>query len=234
VKCLIVAIFLCLALAGALSGTELAPNNLSGCVGCNSDSANVTENQTHIDTYIFIQEGSGGSLVNDSIGNYTLTMTDVVPYTIFFADRPARDVGFAPMDKFLKGFDFGARNPPNAALILPEENETYDQVIVELTNPQYDNATGTLTYTASLLKEYAFQSGWLEDQRSRADASIPEKFGRVVLVIDFCPCRTGNSLFQCGPNAATPCQHSCWDMKKFRCYLCGGGCCGRAGITCSL
>ena len=180
-------ILLCLALAGVVSGAEQATNNSSGCVGCNSDSANVTENQTV--THIFIQQGTGGSFVNDGSGNYTLTMTDVVPYTIFFADRPARDVGFAPMDKFLKGFDFGASNPPNAAIILPDENETSDMVVVELTKPQYNNTTGTLTYKARLLKEYSFESVWFQDQISKVDASIPERFGRVVLVIDDCPCR---------------------------------------------
>ena len=112
-------ILLCLALAGAVSGAEQAPNNSSGCVGCDSDSVNVTENQT--ETHIFIQEASSGSFVNDSTGNYTLTLNDVVPYTVFFADRPARDVGFAPRDKFLKGFSFGASNTPNAALILSPE-----------------------------------------------------------------------------------------------------------------
>ena len=231
-KWLIARMLLGLALVGTVSGAGHAANNSTRCVGCDSSSANVTENQK--ETFIFIQEGSSGSYVNDSSGNYTLTMNNVVPYTMFFADRPARDVGFAPMDKFLKGFDFGASNPPNAAIILPDENETSDMVVVELTNPQYNNTTQTLTYTPKQLKEYSFKSGWLQDHASEVDPAIPERFGSVILVIDDCPCRSSNSLFQCGPNTYTPCQHSCWDMKKFRCYLCGGGCCGRAGITCSL
>ena len=96
---------------------------------------NTTANAVSADKeFIFVQQGSSGSFVNDSSGNYTLTLNDVVPYTVFFADRPARDVGFAPMDKFLKGFGFAASNPPNAAIILPDENETSDMVVVELTN----------------------------------------------------------------------------------------------------
>jgi len=147
-------------------------------------SADKMENKTK---FIFLQEGSRGSFVNDSLGNYTLTMIDVVPYTVFFADRPARDVGFAPMDMFIKGFDFGINNPPNAAIILPDENETSDMVIVELTNPQYDNTTGTLTYTASLLMNYSFESVWFQDQKTKVDLAIPEKFGSVNLVIDDSP-----------------------------------------------
>ena len=210
-------LLLCLALAGAVSGAEQATNNSSGCAGCNSDSANVTENQPV--THIFIQQGTGGSFVNDGSGNYTLTMTDVVPYTIYFADRPARDVGLAPMDKFLKGFDFGASNPPNAALILPEENETSDMVIVELTNPQYNNTTGTLTYKARQLKEYSFESVWFQDQISKVDSSIPERFGSVNLVIDDCPC-TGQSYAYC----STGCQDLCYNWRAISCLSCGGCC----------
>ena len=212
-------LLLCLALAGAVSGAEQATNNSSGCVGCNSDSANVTENQTV--THIFIQQGTGGSFVNDGSGNYTLTMTDVVPYTIYFADRPARDVGLAPMDKFLKGFDFGASTPPNAALILPEENETSDMVIVELTNHHYNNTTGTLTYKARQLKEYSFESVWFQDQLSKVDASIPERFGHVVLVIDDCSCTDDN-----GVCTVTGCRNQCWIWRAITCGPCGGCCSG--------
>jgi hypothetical protein len=215
-------ILLCLALAGAVSGAEQATNNSSGCVGCDSDSVNVTENQT--ETHIFIQEASSGSFVDDRTGNYTLTLNDVVPFTVFFADRPARDVGFAPMDKFLKGFSFGASNPPNAALILSEENETSDMVIVELTNPQYNNTTGTLTYNAKLLKEYSFESGWLQDQIVKVDASIPERFGRAILVIDDCYC-VSVSYSACD----SACRNGCWSLKHAKCEPCGG-CCHDAGI----
>jgi hypothetical protein len=214
-KGLIATILLCLALAGAASGAEQAANNSSECVGCDSDSANVTDNQPV--THIFIQQGTGGSFVNDGSGNYTLTMTDVVPYTIYFADRPARDVGLAPMDKFLKGFDFGVNNPPNAAIILTDENETSDMVIVELTNPQYDNTTGTLTYTASLLKDYSFESVWFQDQKSKVDSSIPERFGSITLVIDDCPCEQDFTGY-----CTVECRNSCYKFPW--CYKCGGCC----------
>ncbi len=204
------------ALVGMVSGAGLAANKSSGCVGCDSSSANVTENKTV--THIFIQEGAGGSYVNDGSGNYTLTMTEVVPYTVGFADRPSRDVGFAPTDMFLKGFDFGASNPPNAAIILPEENDTSDMVVVLLTKPQYNNTTKTLTYKARQLKEYLFRSGWLQDHISEVDPNIPEKFGRVVLVIDGCPC------IYVGSQCATTCRNACWKWKQFSCIPCGGCC----------
>jgi len=216
-KLLIATMLLFLALAGTVSCAEGAANNSSGCVGCDSGSANMTENQT--ETFIFIQEGASGSFVDDGSGNYTLTMNGVVPYTIFFADRPARDVGFAPMDKFLKGFNFKDSNPPNAAIILPDENETSNMVIVELTNPQYDNTTRTLTYKARKLKEYPFESGWFQDQKSKVDASVPERFGRVVLAIDDCPCEYVGQGAGCDK---TLCRNSCWHL--YGCDPCGGCC----------
>jgi hypothetical protein len=187
--------------------------------------ADKTVNKTAND--IFLQQGSNGSFVNDGSGNYTLTMTDVVPYTVYFADRPERDTGFVPMDKFLKGFDFGVNNPPNAAIILPDENETSDMVVVKLTKPQYNNTTQTVTYNAKLLREYYFKSGWLQDHMSEVDPTIPERFGSVDLVIDGCPCLYVTS--GCDSN----CRNSCWDNNMGGCFPCGG-CCAKNQGLCGL
>ena len=203
----LICILCILALAGVALGAEKMENK--------------TASAAKSKTFIFLQEGSSGSFVNDSSGNYTLTMNDVVPYTIFFADRPARDVGFAPMDKFLKGFDFGVHNPPNAAIILPDENNTSDMLVVELTNPQYNSTTRTLTYNAKQLKNYSFKSEWLQDHASEVDPAIPERFGNVTLVIDDCGCTSVTS--SCGDGG---CQNSCWNRKHFSCEACGGCCHG--------
>ena len=224
-KCVILISMLCyLALAGIVSCSEAGVNNNGAAV------ANAIENETS--THIFIQEGTNGSFVNDGSGNYTLTMIDVVPYTVFFADRPARDVGFAPMDKFLKGFNFGVDNPPNAAIILPDENETSDLVVVELTKPQYNNTTQTLTYNAKLLKEYSFESGWLQDHASEVDPAIPERFGTVEVVIDGCPCQYVGPAAGCD---ATWWRNARWTWHgfpvEFGCMP-AGGCCSCKGACC--
>jgi hypothetical protein len=216
-KWLIFAMLLCIVLAGTTYGAKQEEMNSSACVDCGANSTNETENQTV--THIFLQEGAGGSLINDRSGNYTLTISDVVPYTTFIADRPSRDVGLVPLDKFLKGFDFGVKNPPNAVIILPDENETSDMVAAELTNPQYNNATDALTYNVELLKEYSFKSGWIKDHVSEIDPAIPERFGNVSLVIDGCPCNL--VLDTC---LSTGCRNSCWDWKAIYCVPCGGCC----------
>ena len=180
-KCAILISMLCyLALAGMVSGTEAGVNDTGVAAA-----ENAIENETT--TYIFLQEGTNGSFVMDGSGNYTLTITGVIPYTVYFSDRPARDAGFAQMKQFLKGFNFDPRDPPNAAVMLRDGEEDSDMIVVELTMPQYDETKGTLIYTASILTDYEFKSEWAKDLLSRADNSIPETFGAVLLVIDDYP-----------------------------------------------
>ena len=144
-----------------------------------------------------------------------------MPYTIYFSDRPARDAGFAPMDKFLKGFCFSASNPPNALVWLRDGEEENDMIVVELTRPQYDETNSTLTYTAKLLDDYAFKSEWIKDLLSKADKAIPETFGQVAIVIDDC----SNSEVQCSKvNSPDICGYintgCCWRWKDIGCEPC--------------
>jgi hypothetical protein len=181
-KCAILISMLCyLALAGIVSGTEVGVNDTGVAAA-----ENAIENETT--SYIFLQEGTNGSFVKDGSGNYTLTITGVIPYTVYFSDRPARDAGFAQMKQFINEFNFDPRDPPNAAVMLREgEEEDSDMIVVELTMPLYDETKGTLIYTASILTDYEFKSEWTKDLLSRADNSIPETFGAVFLVIDDYP-----------------------------------------------
>lgn len=198
-------------------------------LGADNTANQANENDTT--THIFIQEGANGSFVNNGSNNYTLTITDALGYTAYIADRPSKDVGLVSTDEFLNGFNFDVNNPPNAAIILPEQNETSNMVAVQLTSPKYDNTTKTLTYTVKLLKEYSFESVWLQDQKVNVDSSIPERFDRVILVIDDCPCLQDIS----GPcSSKTSCRNSCWHSRPFPwCYKCDGCCpCYKCSKSC--
>jgi len=142
-------------------------------------------------TYIFIQEGTGGGFVKDDSGNYTLTISGVIPYTLAFADRPARDAGFIKMADFLEGFYFDPADPPNAAIIVRDAKEDENMIVVELTDPRYDEANMTLNYKAKVTHDFEFQSNWGEELPKEVDASIPESFGNVTAVIDDRPCLRG-------------------------------------------
>lgn len=163
----------CLALAGIASGDEAGANNTSTALATDAV-GNAVENENT--TYIFLQEGTGGSFVEDESGNYTLTITGVVPYTVFFSDRPARDAGFTEMDTFLNGFGFNNSNPPNALVMIKHGIEDSDAIVVELTSPEYNETNSTLTYTAKILNDYVFESKWPEDLLPKVDKTVPESW----------------------------------------------------------
>lgn len=91
------------------------------------------------------------------------------------------------MQKYIDGFDWDPRDPPNAALIVRNASENEDMIVVELTNPQYDKANQALTYTAKVLDDYEMKSEWLQELAQKADHAVPEQFGQVALVIDDFP-----------------------------------------------
>ena len=202
-----------LAFIGAVSCAEMAANETE------LDEMELNETEMNRTTFIFIQEGTGGTFVKDESGNYTLTITGVVPYTIYFSDRPGRVGGFAPMDKFLDGFCFGAIDPPNAAVMLREGENESDVVVAELTSPQFDETNSTLTYTAKVLDDYTFNSDW-SHIISKADDAIPEAFGNVSIVIDDCP----DSFVGCDKSWDEGCGRiktgCCWHTWDFTCEAC--------------
>jgi hypothetical protein len=100
--------------------------------------------------FMFVQEAANETSVKNEDGNYTLTLLNVVPYTMYFSDRPAQIAGFLPMEPFIQGFD---RSYPNAALSLVDADENMDAVILALSSPRYDNQKGALTYKAKLLED---------------------------------------------------------------------------------
>jgi hypothetical protein len=222
----ILVLLCCLAWIGAVSGAGAAANETGKAAATKA----ITNEEI---TYNFLQEGTGGSFVNDSSGNYTLTITGVIPYTVFFSDRPARDAGFVEMDRFLKVFGFDLSNPPNALVMMigqdKEESDANDSdaIVVELTSPQYDKTNSTLKYTAKILDNYAFQSGWTNDLLSKADKAIPESFGRVAIVIDnmagrhrldsTSSCWNKHATKSCGGDIPTGC---CWNWAYLQCTAC--------------
>ncbi|MEA2025924.1 MAG: hypothetical protein U9O18_04470 [Chloroflexota bacterium] len=176
---------------------------------------------------IFLQEGASGSLVENDSGDYTLTVSDVLPYTVYFADRPAKDSGFIPLDKFIDNFSWVPEDPPNAAIILREEDDEQDIIVAELTAPTYDEAAGTLQYSIKVIDEYDARSDYLQQVQPHADASIPDTFGSVILVIDSCPCLWAPAQ---GCNDSHSCNSTKWHWLQFLCNY-DGDCCDKCYIS---
>lgn len=154
----------------------------------NSTGSDTSASTNHTVSLLFVQEGGSGSLIPIDDGNFTLTMNDVVPYTLYFSDRPDRIAGFYPMEKFISGFDWNLS--PNAAISLAGVKKSEDTMIVELSNPTYDAAGKTMEYTVHLLKNY--NGDKLKEFAVKSDANLPEKLGKIALFIDN---SIGNSIY---------------------------------------
>ena len=113
-----------------------------------------------------------------------LTLEGHTGQTIYFSDRPTREVGAVPTADFLKGLGFGAENPPNAALVA-EFERGQGVVVLKLVEPTYDAETGTLVYGAEVLEGYEGENltPVLADQVA---ARLPAAFGPAALFIDDC------------------------------------------------
>ena len=118
--------------------------------------------------FLFVQTAtSGRGEVNPAAGTPTVDGTPVpgggAPFlitleghsgqTVYFSDRPDRIAGAAPTQNFLDGLGFTPENPPNAALVS-EFDAGQGVVVMELFQPSYDPASGTLTYGAESLATF--------------------------------------------------------------------------------
>jgi hypothetical protein len=84
-----------------------------------------------------------------------LTLTDVGPNSIVFADRPFRAAGHVLTKDFLKEWDEGsdsfAKDPPNATIsVLSAEGDAVEDAVVVLKSPKLDG--DNLTFEVSVLE----------------------------------------------------------------------------------
>jgi hypothetical protein len=145
--------------------------------------------------YLFVQSFAGGSITPKSgtDGTYTVTLDHGLGQTVYFGDRPSRDVGVAPTAQFLQSLGFPDDNPPNAALVVDDGNGGTEIAVVELRNPDYDAATNTATYDVAGLADWkdSTELGLTQEPADLAD--LPENLGPAHLFIDDCP----NGDIQC-------------------------------------
>lgn len=179
---------------------------------------NVTVDQNDTkERFMFVQTAHSGSFIpvpgNENL--YNVTLSGVSPTTIAFSDRPYRTVVQAPMQKFLDGLGFSAKNPPNAAIEVLGAKEDEDVVVVELLNPVYDEANQTLQYTARILEQPDHSYA---EFNNRSDKKLPATFGPAAMFIDGCPTRCVCCYPKNGPVCAYYCGvPMCWKWT----YGCG-------------
>ncbi|WP_299292030.1 hypothetical protein [Nitrosopumilus sp.] len=133
---------------------------------------------------LFVQTANSGTLKKID-GQYVLALNDVSSATAWFTDRPHRLSGTETTQDFIDHWNYGEdnfqMNPPNAAIQIFEADQSKDLVIVELTNPVYDDEKNTLQYNVVILSSASDALGY---HSQFADEMIPESFGQVILFID--------------------------------------------------
>lgn len=192
--------------------------------------------------FLFVQTATAGSFTaNPGAGTptvdgtpvpgggaeYVLTLEGHGGGTVYFSDRPDRIFGEAPTQAFLDGLGFAPGNPPNAALVTQTDDGTEEVIVLELLNPTYDEAAGTVTYGATILDEYA-GDGLAHVAAQQQDMTLPESFGRTSLFIDDCSDIPGCEIYEGrGGQAVGPIPNGinsgqCWSWSDIACEPCNG------------
>lgn len=119
--------------------------------------AQSTEVSDDVVDYLFVQAGPTVSLENG-----TLRLEGANPQTVYFSDRPDRIAGVVTTQEFVdqwgEGTDSFREDPPNAVLVLHEQETPIVSAIV-LHDPQYSD--GTLAYTVDVIDgQHTISGGW--------------------------------------------------------------------------
>ena len=135
---------------------------------------NITDSETP--KFFAIQHAQSGSISEINETAYTLEVNDVSDKTILFSDRPDRIVTSVSTSDFIgkwsTGTDSFAVDPPNAVIVVDEQEGEQDVAIVELFSPIYDSEQKILKYEV------------IPDNATSID--IPGEFGQTTIVIDTC------------------------------------------------
>jgi hypothetical protein len=128
--------------------------------------------------FLFIQSAQSGSISEVNTTTSTLELRDVSDKTILFADRPDRIVSSVNTTNFIGNWSTGpdsfAVDPPNAALVLDDEEQRQGIAVIELYNPEYDSGANTLKY--DIIAENA--------TATTTSIDLPSEFGQSTLLID--------------------------------------------------
>lgn len=148
-----------------------------------NDNAMKEKESTNVDiSLLFVQTASSGTF-DQKDGKYVLTLNGVSSQTVYFSDRPNRIAGDMSTSDFVEqwgmGADSFAADPPNAAVAVMGADDSENNVIVELTNPVYDQDAMTLQYAAKILKGDDNGAYFATN-----DGKIPKSFDNVSVFID--------------------------------------------------
>lgn len=135
---------------------------------------------------LFVQTYSAATISpsEDDPSLLTLTLEQGTGETIFLSDRPNRLAGSVKTDQFLDGFRREtAQDPANAALVVNVSDAAEAVYVVELLEMEYDETSGTVTYTARILADPSeLDLGFRTEPRH--SVATEETYGTNTLFID--------------------------------------------------
>ena len=112
--------------------------------------------------------------------SFTLTLTEPADRVTAFADRPVRSAETETVADFVdswsdRGFE---QDPPNAAPVLDQEVEDADTTVFEISDPQYDDGSGAVSFTATRIEDGG------EALPAHETDEAPASFGDAHLFVD--------------------------------------------------
>ncbi len=140
--------------------------------------------------YLYVQQAQSGTFaeVTGEKDRYVLSLTGISPRTLFVTNKPRQVVGTVSSERFLLGtWNTSTKgeyesNPPNAALTVYGQNGAQSTMAIEIMNPSYSFATGTLSYTVKQLSGRDADNLGVETNSKASD--FPKTFSAPVLYID--------------------------------------------------
>lgn len=136
---------------------------------------------------LFVQAATGSTLTPldaaEGEATHQLTLSGGTGQTVYFADRPNREVGTIATAEVIEGFSAEPGDPPNAALVAQTADGDEEIVVVVLLNGTVDEATGDVTYQVSLLADFA-EAGLALKREPVTEITEAREYGASHLFID--------------------------------------------------
>ncbi len=121
---------------------------------------------------IYIQQAKVAELSHnpDRLGYYQLKVSGSDKTLVFFSDKPDRSAGTLTLSQFVKTWQNNSTHlgdSPNAVISYLEFRASTESGvgadILQLSSPQYDPGTNSVTFTAKPLHEYEITTGTFEN-----------------------------------------------------------------------
>ena len=140
-------------------------------------------------SWLFVEDATGGTITGPDDQHLKLKLNKVRKYITEFTDRPNRQAYALPNADFFTDWpQTFAGDPPNAVLSysLPGQQQPLN-IVLTLTNPQYDAIKRTVAYDAVRILQATDIYLDIPDLAPFQTHKTPRRFGRAALFIDSIP-----------------------------------------------